>query len=139
MSLTPFIITQITCGISMAPHFSVAPRCATCQSHIVEEIFSAIMREGVDQAEIVVVTCRVAYTQIMAAIDSRFRKEDITTEDYKLKVTSFPGCDRASCGRFPAPARPLPCCRRFCQGSPLSSPGQPLSYAAFLPRRTLRS
>ncbi len=54
----------------------------------VEEDYSDIVREWVDQAEIVI-TCRVAYTQIMAAIDSRFRKGDIAPEDRDLLLASF--------------------------------------------------
>lgn len=54
----------------------------------VEEEFSDTVREWADQAEIIV-TCRVAYTQIMAAIDSRFRKGDMTIEDHDLLLSAF--------------------------------------------------
>lgn len=54
----------------------------------IEEDYSDIVREWVDQAEIVV-TCRVAYTQIIAAIDSRFRKGDIAPEDRELLLAGF--------------------------------------------------
>jgi predicted nucleic acid-binding protein len=53
-----------------------------------DEIYSAYVRDWVEQAEMVV-TCRVAYTQIMAAIDSRFRKDDISREDYELLINAF--------------------------------------------------
>lgn len=54
----------------------------------IEEIYSDVLREWVNQAEIVA-TCRVAFTEIISAIDTRFRKNEISKKDYELLTAGF--------------------------------------------------
>ena len=54
----------------------------------IEEVFSDMVREWVDQAEIVA-TCRVAFTEVIAAIDVRFRNNDISKKDYEILTNRF--------------------------------------------------
>jgi predicted nucleic acid-binding protein len=53
-----------------------------------EEPYSDIVREWVEQAEIVA-TCRVAYTEIVSAVDSRFKAGDMSRRDYELLTNGF--------------------------------------------------
>ncbi len=53
-----------------------------------EEPYSDLAREWVKEAEIVA-TCRIAYTEIMSALDIRFRKHDISRKDYALFAKAF--------------------------------------------------
>ncbi len=53
-----------------------------------EEIYSDVVREWVDQAEIVA-TCRVAFTEVISAIETRFRNNDIPRKDYELVTKKF--------------------------------------------------
>jgi uncharacterized protein len=48
-----------------------------------DEEFSDIVREWVEQAEIVA-TCRVAYAELISALDKRFRKGDLSAADYEF-------------------------------------------------------
>jgi predicted nucleic acid-binding protein len=52
------------------------------------EEHSNLVREWVEQAEIVA-TCRVAYAELISAIDKRFRKGDISAGDYELVTTGL--------------------------------------------------
>ena len=54
----------------------------------IDEVFSDIVREWVDQAEIVA-TCRVAFTEVIAAIDIRYRNNDISKKDYEILTNRF--------------------------------------------------
>ena len=54
----------------------------------IEEIYSDVVKEWVEQAEIVV-TCRVAFTEVISAIDVRFRDNDISKKDYALVTKKF--------------------------------------------------
>ena len=54
----------------------------------IEEPYSDIVREWVDQAEIVA-TCRVAFTEVISALDTKFRNNDISKKDYDLVAHSF--------------------------------------------------
>ena len=54
----------------------------------IDEVFSDVVREWVEQAEIVA-TCRVAFTEVISAIDTRFRKNDIARKDYELVTKRF--------------------------------------------------
>ncbi len=47
----------------------------------IEEPFSDVVADWVAVSEIVA-TCRVAYTEVMSALDIRFRKGDLVREDY---------------------------------------------------------
>ncbi|MEW6117474.1 MAG: type II toxin-antitoxin system VapC family toxin [Nitrospirota bacterium] len=51
----------------------------------VQEPYSDLVKEWVQEAEIVA-TCRVAYTEIIAALDIRFNSRDLTKSDYDLLV-----------------------------------------------------
>jgi uncharacterized protein len=37
----------------------------------------------------IVATCRIAYTEVISALDSRFRKGDISADDYERAVAAF--------------------------------------------------
>lgn len=50
-----------------------------------QEPYSDLVREWVREAEIVA-TCRVAYTEIISALDIRFASKDLTKSDYDLLV-----------------------------------------------------
>ncbi|MEW5745160.1 MAG: type II toxin-antitoxin system VapC family toxin [Nitrospirota bacterium] len=50
-----------------------------------QEPYSDLVREWVREAEIVA-TCRVAYTEIISALDIRFTSKDLTKSDYDLLV-----------------------------------------------------
>lgn len=54
----------------------------------IEEDYSDIVAEWVKEAEIVV-TCRIAYTEMMAALEMRFRRKDISLSDYNMVVKGF--------------------------------------------------
>jgi uncharacterized protein len=54
----------------------------------VEEPFSDVITDWVAVSEIVA-TCRVAYTEIMSALDIRFRKGDLSKEDYDKVLERF--------------------------------------------------
>lgn len=51
----------------------------------VDEAYSDLVREWVKDAEIVA-TCRLAYTEIVSALDKRFRKGDLSKSDYDSLV-----------------------------------------------------
>jgi len=53
-----------------------------------EEPYSDLVREWVSEAEIVA-TCRIAYTEIISALDVRFRNHDISKDDYTIIVKEF--------------------------------------------------
>lgn len=50
-----------------------------------QEPYSDLVREWVREAEIVA-TCRVAYTELISALDIRFASKDLTKSDYDLLV-----------------------------------------------------
>lgn len=54
----------------------------------VQEPFSDLVRAWVKEAEIVA-TCRIAYTEIIAALDLRFTSKDLTKNDYDLLVSEI--------------------------------------------------
>lgn len=54
----------------------------------VEEKYSNVIREWVKQAEIVA-TCRVAYTEMISALEKRFKNNDLSEKDYEMVVKSF--------------------------------------------------
>jgi predicted nucleic acid-binding protein len=54
----------------------------------VEEKHSDAVREWVRDAEIVA-TCRVAYTEMISALEIRFKQNDLTRSDYDLIVKRF--------------------------------------------------
>jgi len=54
----------------------------------IDETHSDIVREWVKQAEIVA-TCRVAFTEVISAIDTRYRNNDISKKDYELISKGF--------------------------------------------------
>ncbi|MBZ0156663.1 MAG: type II toxin-antitoxin system VapC family toxin [Alphaproteobacteria bacterium] len=53
-----------------------------------DEPHSALVREWAAEAEIIA-TCRVAYTEIIAALDIRFRQEDLSRTEYDSLVNAF--------------------------------------------------
>jgi len=55
-----------------------------------EEKHSSVLRSWVKAAE-VVATCRVAYTEMISALENRFRKNDISKENYSTLMTAFTG------------------------------------------------
>lgn len=63
-----------------------------CTSSLVklyfEEPFSDLVEEWVNEAEIVT-TCRIAFTETIAALDIRFKRHDISKRDYALFVKKF--------------------------------------------------
>jgi uncharacterized protein len=54
----------------------------------VNEPFSETIKEWVRTAEIIA-TSRIAYTEVMSALDIRFKKGDISNDDYNLVVKRF--------------------------------------------------
>ena len=54
----------------------------------VDEADSGDVRKWVGEAEIVA-TCRVAYTEIISALDSRFKKGDLPEKDYERLCEAF--------------------------------------------------
>jgi uncharacterized protein len=54
----------------------------------VVEPFSEIIKDLVRAAEIVA-TSRIAYTEVMSALDIRFKKGDMSRDDYDFAVTGF--------------------------------------------------
>lgn len=54
----------------------------------VEEKYSEVVKEWVKEAEIVV-TCRVAYTEMISALELRFKQNDLTKSEYDLIVKRF--------------------------------------------------
>lgn len=53
-----------------------------------EEKYSDMVREWAGEAEIVA-TCRLAYTEMISALDKRFREKDLTKKDYELIIDGF--------------------------------------------------
>ena len=53
-----------------------------------EEKHSDMLRKWIHTAE-VVATCRVAYTEMISALENRFRKKDISREHYNTLMTAF--------------------------------------------------
>ena len=54
----------------------------------IEEKNSDAVREWVNEAEIVA-TCRVAYTEVISALDLRFKQKDLSQSDYDRIVKKF--------------------------------------------------
>ena len=54
----------------------------------IEEVYSDVVREWVEQAEIIA-TCRVSFTEIISAIDIRLRNNDMSKKDYELVTKRF--------------------------------------------------
>ncbi|HEX8949740.1 MAG TPA: type II toxin-antitoxin system VapC family toxin [Dissulfurispiraceae bacterium] len=54
----------------------------------IQETFSDVVRRWVEEAEIVA-TCRVTYTEIVSALDSRFKSNEIRKSDYELLVKAL--------------------------------------------------
>lgn len=54
----------------------------------VEEEYSDVVRGWVRDAEIVA-TCRVAYTEIISALEIKFKQNDISKSEYELIVKRF--------------------------------------------------
>lgn len=54
----------------------------------VEEKYSNAVREWVKEAEIVA-TCRVAYTEMISALDTRYKNNDLSRETYDQVVKRF--------------------------------------------------
>lgn len=53
-----------------------------------EEPYSDLVRQWVKEAEIVA-SCRVAYTETMSALDVRFKKHDISKNDFVKFIKEF--------------------------------------------------
>jgi uncharacterized protein len=53
-----------------------------------EEEHSELVREWVRDAEIVA-TCRVAYTEMISALELRFKQDEISQDEYDLIVKKF--------------------------------------------------
>lgn len=54
----------------------------------VEENYSDIIRGWVEEAEIVA-TCRLAYTEVISALELRLKQGDLSKNDYELIVKRF--------------------------------------------------
>jgi len=54
----------------------------------VEEEYSGVVRDWVKEAEIVA-TCRVAYTEVISALELRFKQHEISQSEYDLIVKRF--------------------------------------------------
>jgi len=54
----------------------------------IEEKYSGVLREWAKDAEIVA-TCRVAYTEMISALDKRFKNNDLSQENYDKVVKRF--------------------------------------------------
>jgi predicted nucleic acid-binding protein len=53
-----------------------------------EEEHSGVVREWVKEAEIVA-TCRVAYTEVISALELKYRQKDLSKDEYDLIVKRF--------------------------------------------------
>jgi predicted nucleic acid-binding protein len=53
-----------------------------------EEDYSDVVREWVKEAEIVA-TCRVAYTEVISALELKYRQKDLSKNEYDLIVKRF--------------------------------------------------
>jgi len=56
----------------------------------VTESHSGLVRAWADEAEIIA-TCRVAYPEMMSALNRRFKARDLEKRDYDLLVKAFSG------------------------------------------------
>ncbi len=56
----------------------------------VTEFHSGLVRAWAEEAEIIA-TCRVAYPEMMSALNRRFKAGDLGKEDYNVLVKSFSG------------------------------------------------
>ncbi len=56
----------------------------------VTEFHSGLVRAWVEEAEIIA-TCRVAYPEMMSALNRRFKAGDLEKRDYDLLVKAFSG------------------------------------------------
>jgi predicted nucleic acid-binding protein len=56
----------------------------------ITESHSGLVRAWVDEAEIIA-TCRVAYPEMMSALNRRFKAGDLEKRDYDLLVKAFSG------------------------------------------------
>lgn len=54
----------------------------------VEEAYSNCVREWVKEAEMVA-TCRIAYTEIISALDIRYKKKDLSKKNFNFLVKWF--------------------------------------------------
>jgi predicted nucleic acid-binding protein len=54
----------------------------------VEEEYSGVVRDWVKEAEIVA-TCRVAYTEVISALELRFKQQEISQSEYDTIVKRF--------------------------------------------------
>ena len=54
----------------------------------VEEEYSGVVRDWVKEAEIVA-TCRVAYTEVISALELRFKRQEISQSEYDTIVKRF--------------------------------------------------
>jgi len=54
----------------------------------IAEIHSDLVRRWVEEAEIIA-TCRVAYPEMISALNRRFRTDDLAKKDYDLLVKNF--------------------------------------------------
>jgi predicted nucleic acid-binding protein len=54
----------------------------------VDEQYSGTIREWVKEAEIIA-TCRVAYTEIISALELRLKQKDLSKSEYDLIVKAF--------------------------------------------------
>jgi uncharacterized protein len=52
------------------------------------EVYSEELREWVRTAEIVA-TCRIAYTEVMSVLEMRFKRGDVSADDYSRAVERF--------------------------------------------------
>jgi len=54
----------------------------------VEEPYSDVIRDWAKVAEMLA-TCRIAFTEVMSAIDLRFKNNDLSRKDYDLFIKKF--------------------------------------------------
>jgi predicted nucleic acid-binding protein len=54
----------------------------------IEEAYSDVVRKWVEDAEILA-TCRIAYPEIVSALNRRFRCGDISEKEFKLLINEF--------------------------------------------------
>jgi predicted nucleic acid-binding protein len=54
----------------------------------ISEVHSSLVEDWVEKAEIIA-TCRVAYPEMMSALNRRFRSGDLTKKDYDLVAKHF--------------------------------------------------
>ena len=52
------------------------------------ETFSTVIKEWVQAARIAA-TCRIAYTEVISALDLRHKNNDLTKNDYELVLSKF--------------------------------------------------